>query len=172
MLKLPCNVCQGQSKKSLLCRVFLCIIKENESGEINMSNKLFTKEEIEILSKNKYVKRVGTKGITYTDEFKHIFIAENEEGKSPRCIFEEHGFEIESLGMDRIKSSANRWRKSYREKGSLGLQDTRKESSGRPRVRGLSEHEKYERLKAQNTLLKAENELLKKIGMMERRLVK
>lgn len=137
-----------------------------------MSNKLFTKEEIEILSKNKYIKRVGNKGITYTDEFKRIFIIENEAGKTPRCIFEEHGFEIESLGINRIKSSANRWRKSYREKGILGLQDTRKEHSGRPRVRELSEDEKYERLKAQNKLLKAENELLKKIDMMERRLVK
>ena len=35
-----------------------------------MSKKLFSNEEILILSKNKYIKRVSEKGITYTDEFK------------------------------------------------------------------------------------------------------
>lgn len=35
-----------------------------------MSNKLFTKADIEILSKNIYVKNVTEKGITYSDEFK------------------------------------------------------------------------------------------------------
>ncbi|NRT92236.1 Mn-dependent DtxR family transcriptional regulator [Clostridium beijerinckii] len=39
--------------------------------------------EINILSKNKYVKRVSEKGITYTDEFKRLFIAENEKCKFP-----------------------------------------------------------------------------------------
>ena len=40
-----------------------------------MSNKIFTEKEIEILSNNKYVKNVSIKGITYTDEFKRIFIS-------------------------------------------------------------------------------------------------
>ncbi|KMT50178.1 hypothetical protein TU51_10475, partial [Bacillus cytotoxicus] len=35
-----------------------------------MTKKLFTEKEIEILSKNRYVKSVSPKGITYTDEFK------------------------------------------------------------------------------------------------------
>ena len=42
-----------------------------------MSDKIFTEEEIAILSKNKYVKKVSNKGITYTDEFKRSFIAKN-----------------------------------------------------------------------------------------------
>ncbi len=42
-----------------------------------MSNKLFSPEELELLSKNKYVKRVSNKSITYTDEFKQIFITRN-----------------------------------------------------------------------------------------------
>ncbi len=67
-----------------------------------MSKKLFTNEEIEILSKNKYVKNVSKKGITYTDEFKKIFITENDNGKLPRQIFEECGFDINILGMNRI----------------------------------------------------------------------
>ena len=54
-----------------------------------MSKKIFTEKEIEILSNNPYVKSVSSKGITYTDEFKRYFIAENEKGKLPREIFEE-----------------------------------------------------------------------------------
>ena len=46
-----------------------------------MSKKIFTEKEIKQLSTNKYVKSVSTKGITYTDEFKHIFITEKEKGK-------------------------------------------------------------------------------------------
>ena len=57
-----------------------------------MSKKLFTEEEIIILKQNKYVKKVTSKGITYTDEFKRIFIDENGNGKLPRIIFEECGF--------------------------------------------------------------------------------
>lgn len=52
-----------------------------------MSKKLFSKEEILILSNNKYVKRVSDKGITYTDEFKTLFIAERSVGKLPVDIF-------------------------------------------------------------------------------------
>ena len=76
-----------------------------------MSNKLFTKEEVKILSENKYVKNVSTKGITYTDELKNIFMIENEQGKLPRKIFDECGFDINIIGIKRIKSAANRWRK-------------------------------------------------------------
>ena len=137
-----------------------------------MSNKIFTQDEIEILSRNKYVKRVSAKGITYTDEFKRIFICENEKGKLPRMIFEECGFNIDILGMKRVKSSGNRWRDAYREDGILGLKDTRTENSGRPREKDLTLEEKYERLMAQNKLLKAENELLKKLDMLERRMVR
>ncbi len=79
-----------------------------------MSNKLFTKEEVKILSENKYVKNVSEKGITYTDEFKNIFIIENEKGKFPREIFDECGFDINIIGIKRIKSAGNRWRTSYK----------------------------------------------------------
>lgn len=137
-----------------------------------MSNKIFTEKELEILTQNKYVKKISVKGITYTEEFKRIFIIEYERGKIPRTIFEEYGFEPNILGIERINSSGKRWRKSYKEKGVLGLNDTRKENTGRPRIRELSTKEKLDRLKVENKLLKAENELLKKIDIMERRLIK
>jgi len=135
-----------------------------------MSNIIFTEKEVKILSKNRYVKNVSTKAITYTDEFKRIFISESEKGSLPRDIFATYGFDVNILGAERISSSAKRWRAAYKKNGVDGLRDTRKENAGRPREKELSLEEKYERLKAQNNLLKAENELLKKLDMMERRL--
>lgn len=137
-----------------------------------MSNKIFTEKEIEILSRNPYVKSVSSKGITYTDEFKRIFIMENEKGKFPRDIFTEYGFDINIIGIERVHSSGKRWRAAYRKNGVVGLQDTRNENSGRPSEKELTQEEKYARLEAQNHLLKAENELLKKLEMMERGLRK
>jgi transposase len=53
-----------------------------------MSKKTFTEKEIGQLSNNPYVK---SKGITYTDAFKQLFISANLKGKLPREIFEECG---------------------------------------------------------------------------------
>ncbi|NRT32922.1 hypothetical protein BJV38_004496 [Clostridium beijerinckii] len=133
-----------------------------------MSKKFFSNEEINILSKNKYIKRVSEKGITYTDEFKRLFIAENEKGKFPREIFEECGFDINIIGLKRIQSSGGRWRSAFRRNGVEQLQDTRKYNTGRPSEKNLSLEEKYEKLQAKLKLLQAENELLKKLEMLER----
>nr|WP_246451817.1 IS3 family transposase [Alkalicella caledoniensis] len=130
-----------------------------------MSKKIFTNEEVDILSKNPYVKNVSIKGITYTDEFKRIFIIEYQKAKYPKEIFESCGFNIEVLGSNRISSAANRWCKGFKKDGLNGLTDTRKGNSGRPSDKEISLEEKYKRLEAENNLLKAENELLKKLEM-------
>ncbi|HCG4536375.1 TPA: IS3 family transposase [Salmonella enterica subsp. enterica serovar Typhi str. AG3] len=129
-----------------------------------MTKRLLTKKEQELLKRNPYVKSVSEKAITYTDEFKRHFIAENEQGKLPRDIFEEAGLSVDLIGMDRIKTAGKRWRAAYRNSGIVGLQDTRKMNSGRPSERKLTPEEKIARLEAKNQLLRAENELLKKLG--------
>jgi transposase len=137
-----------------------------------MPKKHFTDKEIKSLSNNPYVKSVSSKGITYTDEFKRIFVAENVKGKLPRQIFEENGFDVEILGIVRVHRAASRWRAAYNESGVLGLRDTRKDNSGRPTKRELSLEETNAKLEAQIQLLQSENELLKKLEMMERGLEK
>ena len=139
---------------------------------MTMSGKLFTNKEIEILSSNKYVKKVSERAITYTEEFRNIFIIESDKGKFPRMIFDECGFDINIIGIERIKSASKRWRNAYKCNGFIGLVDSRKSNSGRPNEKKLSVEAKYERLQAQVNLLKAENELLKKIQFSERRLKK
>jgi len=137
-----------------------------------MAKKIFTTKEIETLSTNPYVKSVSTKGITYTDEFKQIYITQSDNGKSAREIFEDCGFDIEIIGMERVRSARDRWRAAYSKNGLDGLQDTRRGNSGRPRERELTPDEKYSRLQAENNLLKAEIELLKKIRFAEREMKK
>lgn len=137
-----------------------------------MPKKFFNEIEMKKLSNNPYVKSVSSKSITYTDEFKRIFVAENENGKLPRQIFEENGFDVEVLGIVRVQRAASRWRTAFNESGVLGLRDTRRDNPGRPTQKELSLEEKNARLEAQIQLLRAENELLKKLDMMERGLEK
>ncbi|RAT14377.1 transposase [Bacillus cereus] len=73
---------------------------------LKMTKKLVTEREIQILSNNLYIRSVNQKGITYTKEFKHIFIEENEKGKLSRNIFEECGFDM--IGMKRVMSSESK----------------------------------------------------------------
>ncbi|MCB2296167.1 IS3 family transposase, partial [Clostridium algoriphilum] len=133
-----------------------------------MSKKVFTNEQILALSKNRYIKRVSEKGITYTDEFKSLFVAEHIMGKLSSQIFKDAGFDIEALGNYRITSSSKRWRKAYKQSGELGLRDTRKFSSGRPLKRELTLEEIITRKDAEIEYWKAEAELLKKIELQER----
>lgn len=46
-----------------------------------MAKRLLTKKEQVQLKENPFVQSVSDKAITYTDEFKRHFIAENENGK-------------------------------------------------------------------------------------------
>ncbi len=137
-----------------------------------MTKVLFTKNEQEKLKCNQNVKAVSEKSITYTDEFKRQFIAENEKGRSPREIFKEAGLDGELIGHERVRCAAKRWRAAYRKHGVEGLQDTRKINSGRPLARELTLEEKIVRLEAENHLLTAENELLKKLDLLERQMMK
>lgn len=136
-----------------------------------MANKLFSEDDIAFLLDNPYVKNVTTNNITYTNEFRQLFLAENSNGKLPRQIFKECGFDVDMIGIKRIESSGKRWRDKYRRLGIDGLVDHRKDNSGRPKA-NLSPEEKYKKLEAENKMLKAENELLKKLEQLERKMIR
>ncbi|MGO5076191.1 HTH domain-containing protein [Clostridium sporogenes] len=69
---------------------------------VETQNRDFTQVEMDILSRNKNVKTVSSKQITYQDSFKELFIAEHNAGKLPRDIFIENGFAPEMLDQNRI----------------------------------------------------------------------
>lgn len=71
-----------------------------------------TKEEVEILKENPYVKDVNENRVMYTEEFKHRFINEYFNGKAPTAIFVEAGFDVRILGSKRIERASARWREA------------------------------------------------------------
>ena len=133
-----------------------------------MGKKIFSEKEINELSKNKYVKRVSQKGIAYTNEFKLHFIAEYEMSKIPRQIFQDAGFDIQAIGIKRIECASDRWRKAYKEKGVLGLDDKRALNSGRTLNLDLRLEEILAKKDAETEYLKAELELVKNLEISER----
>ena len=131
-----------------------------------MSKILFTDAQVKKLSKNKWIKNITNKVITYTDEFKYKLVKECENYKKfPQDIFRECGIDPNIVGINRIQCSACRWRKQINSTGEI--KDTRKGSSGRPLEHKLSDKEKLERAEARIKLLEAENELLKKNELIE-----
>ncbi|AJQ26241.1 HTH-like domain containing protein [Pelosinus fermentans JBW45] len=136
-----------------------------------MSKIIFSEKDSLKLKKNIYVLKVSEKAITYTDEFKELFINEYLTGKFPVQIFEEAGFDIDLIGYKRIDCASSRWRAAYEKNGVLGLQDTRKTSSGRSLNRELTSKEMIEKQEAKIKLLEAQVELLKKLDVRERMLI-
>ena len=131
-----------------------------------MSKILFTDSQVKKLSKNKWIRNISNKAITYTDEFKIKLVKECENFKKfPKDIFRECDIDPEIVGECRIHNVAFKWRKQYKDKGIIA--DTRKGSSGRQLERELSDKEKLKRAETKIKLLEAENELLKKNELIE-----
>ncbi len=133
-----------------------------------MSKKVFTEQEIILLGQHKYVKRVGPKGITYTDEMKQYAINESEKGVLSTEIFETAGFNLTIIGYKRAHNALARWKTAYNKSGVTGLRDTRKGASGRPLERKLSLEEQLERKEARIKFLEVQLEFQKKLDMIER----
>lgn len=132
-----------------------------------MSKLLFTDAQVKKLSKNKWIKSITNKSITYTDEFKYKLVKECENYKKfPQDVFRECGIDPEVVGERRYSNAADRWRKQFKETGEI--KDSRKGLTGRPRIRELSDKEKLKKAEAKIKLLEAENELLKKNELIER----
>ena len=131
-----------------------------------MGKNYFTLEQVEQLRKNKYVKHVSEKAITYTEEFKEIFILEYKSGKSPSQILTEMGFNCKVLGKARIDTVSRRVK--AQSKRPECFNDTRSTESGRPRTKDLTPEEQMEKLKLENEILKAKVEFLSLLRRAER----
>lgn len=131
-----------------------------------MGKNYFTPEQVEELRKNKYVKHVSEKAITYTEEFKETFMVEYNLGKFPSQILMEMGFDYRVLGESRVNNIVQLSKKqSIRPEG---FKDTRSTESGRPRTRDLTQEELIERQKQEIELLKAKVEYLSLLRRAER----
>lgn len=131
-----------------------------------MGKNYFTPEQVEELRKNKYVKHVSEKAITYTEEFKEVYILKYKSGKSPSQALTEMGFDCKVLGESRVENISKRTRiQSVRPEG---FKDTRSTESGRPRTKDLTQEELIERQKQEIEVLKAKVEFLSLLRRAER----
>lgn len=133
-------------------------------------------EEIRTLRKNPYVVDVNERGVSYSKDFKFLFIKEYMQGKKPTAIFRDAGFDVKTLGSKRIERACARWKESY-EAGTLGVRSAKLEkygSAGARRIENDAIDDEIDRLKesaldiCRNQMkeikrISAENEMLKYI---------
>ena len=131
-----------------------------------MGKNYFTPEQVEELRKNKYVKHVSEKAITYTEEFKEVFMMEYNSGKLPSQILTEMGFNYKVLGQSRIDNIVYTTKKQALR--PEGFKDTRSTESGRPRTKDLTQDELIEHQKQEIEILKAKVEFLSLLRRAER----
>ena len=136
-----------------------------------MSKTIFNDEQLIELKCNPYVKRASNRNITYTNEFKEHFINCYNQGVSPLVIFTDAGFNVDVLGRTRINESSKRWRRQS--KRVEGLKDTREGNNrgGRPKTKFATPEERIKHLENKLKYLEAENELLKKLDVLERKAI-
>ena len=133
-----------------------------------MGKNYFTPEQVEQLRQNKYVKNVSEKAITYTEEFKEVFLLEYNEGKLPSQILDEMGFDYKVLGERRVSNITQAVKKQYVR--PEGFKDTRTDNPnmGRPSTKDLTTEEIIAKQKAEIELLKAKVEFLSDLKRLER----
>jgi transposase len=130
-----------------------------------MGRTYFTEEQQSELQKNPYIQNVSPKSITYTKEFKEKFEEEYRAGKPPSQILTDMGIDHRILGKKRKSGLVSRM-KLY-ELRPEGCEDTRKNNTGRPSTKRLTDSEKIERLEQKIAYLNQENEFLKKNIQMD-----
>ena len=75
-----------------------------------MSTFIFTDEQVKALNNNPNVIAASNRRISYTTEFKKLFVEKYAQGMTPREIFYEAGFDVIALGNKRIERASDRWR--------------------------------------------------------------
>ena len=130
-----------------------------------MGKNHFTDEQQDKMRNNPYIQKISTTTITYTTEFRERYEEEYRAGKHPSQILIDMGIDPRILGNRRRSSLVQRM-KLY-ESRPEGFEDTRKNSSGRPSTKELSDAEKIKRLEQKIEYLKQENEFIKKNIQMD-----
>ena len=127
----------------------------------------YTKAEMEELKKNKYVEEVKKDKITFTKEFKILFIKEFNNGKGNLQIFSENGLNPLLVGKRRIKACTRNWKKQAKNDPTFSRQ-------GYHPIKKETNEEKKKRLQDIKYLqkrvnqLEMENEFLKKVQTLRK----
>jgi len=132
-----------------------------------MSKRIFTKEEIETLTKNNCVTKCSEKSISYDKAFKVFAVKKYQEGLSAPEIFKQAKFNVDMIGRGTPSECIRRWLKVFKKKGETGLKvDGRfaNNPKGRPKgIANLTDKEKLKHLEVEVAYLKEENRFLAKL---------
>lgn len=129
-----------------------------------MSKRIFTKEQINTFLQNQNVAKCSEKSISYDKNFKILAIRKHREGLSPREIFKQANFDINIIGKEIPDDCLYRWRKTFKQKGDIGLRsESRGKKGGRPKIKWLNEKEKIKYLETEIAYLREENHFLAKL---------
>jgi len=136
-----------------------------------MSKIIFNEFQRKQLENNPNVNHVSDRSITYKPEFKIAAIKENQNGKGPKDIFIEYGFDLDIIGPEKPQQCLKRWRKTYEKYGEEGFKNERrgKGSTGRPSSKDLTLEDKLKKAEARIAFLEMENDFLKKLEELERK---
>ena len=88
----------------LSCKISIKEIAMRERYRINK----FTPEQMELLAANPFTYKVTSLRISYTLEFKNLFLVHYESGETVKDIFENMGYDVAVIGHNRIYSFAKR----------------------------------------------------------------
>lgn len=132
-----------------------------------MSKRIFTKKQVEELLNNPHVTVCREKTFSYSKVFKALAVKKFQEGLTTSQIFKEAGFNLETIGKEKPKQLIRAWRKIYELKGDAGLSVEQRgrntKGCGRPKTKGITDADKFERMEATIAYLKAENAFLAKL---------
>ena len=129
--------------------------------------KTYSQKEINLLGKNKYVEYIDKDKITFTNEFKRLFMREFNKGKGNLQIFIEAGLDPNLIDKRRVKTCTRNWKKIYKHNPNF-------DNSVKIRTKKESPEEKKKRLndikKLQKRVneLEMENEFLKKVSALRK----
>lgn len=128
-----------------------------------MSKRIFTKEQVRLLSENTHVASCSERYIEYRKEFKQGAIKQYfEHNLTPGDIFRMAGFDTKLIGRDTPQKCLGRWRKTFKLKGEIGL-SVNKVGRRKKTPKDTTDKDKIERLEAEVSYLKAENDFLVKL---------
>ena len=131
-----------------------------------MSKRIFNKEQMVELTKNKNVQKCSEKSITYNNIFKIKAVKQYyDEYMMPNEIFKQAGFDLEIIGKETPRGCLKSWKKIFQRKGITALRtENRGKGGGRPKkIKDKTDKDKIKRLEATVVYLKAENDFLAKL---------
>lgn len=127
-----------------------------------MSKKPFTDEEMDVLRQNPFTFKVTRNTLSFTKEFKELFVAEYNDGNIPRQILIDHGYDPEMLGDRRIWGISQHIRKQYKKCGKVHEGTSCAKPTGQ--AKPLSVKDELKQLRHEVDYMKQEIEFLKKIS--------